>query len=112
MEETVGGFQLILKGGQTSGALKSLTCEHEGVGLSLYLLVCQALSVLILQEYRITLFVCFLYFSFIKGQVQPQNEKYICFLFPDALNIHQGCFGVSCKLSEISAVEISAFYCR
>lgn len=43
------GFQLILKGGQTSVALRSLTCEHEGVGLSLDLLVCQALSVLILQ---------------------------------------------------------------
>ena len=39
----------------------------------------------------------------------PQNHKYIFFLLHLVLFISLNCFGVSCLVLEISAVEISAF---
>ena len=48
------------------------------------------------------------YNSMLKGQFTPK-KKYIFSLFPVELFINLDSFGVSCLVSEISAVEISAF---
>ena len=46
---------------------------------------------------------------YLKGS-SPQNQKYILFLLNLVLFISLDCFGVSCLVLEISAVEISQIY--
>ena len=43
-----------------------------------------------------------------KGTVPHQNQQYIFFLVPVVLFVHPDCFGVSCRVLQMSAVGASA----
>ena len=44
-----------------------------------------------------------------KGKVHPKIKKTHFFVLSSALFIHQDFFGMSCRVLEMSAVEMSAF---
>ena len=50
-----------------------------------------------------------MFYSGFKGTDHPKIKKYRFFILPVELFVSLDCFGVSCLVLEISAVEISAF---
>ena len=75
--------------------------KHAVLYLSSYPFVASAASAFVILKFYSAIFD----FLVFKGTVQ----KYIYFLLPVVLFINVDGFGVSCRVLEISAVEISAF---